>query len=330
MSLKQLVLLACIFQLTTLYAAAFDFAPFRVRNLSPTVLVQTQASAEPARLVASGDYKAYIDLDLANHATINSSAGEQIHLDGETLVGTLGLRHGLGERLQIGFDLPWVSHDNGSLDDFISGWHDFFGLPTGDRDKLSDNELAFRYQRDNDELINLDKAVDAIGDLRLHLAWQLTASDPTATALHLSLKVPTGDADKMTGSEAWGGSLSLAHDRRFLLEDGATAAFWGGVGGSWLGDGEVLAAQAESWAANAWLGAGWSPKKWLAFKLQLDTQTALYDSDLAELGDPAVILTIGSTFALGKRTFLDLSVAEDLAVNASPDVIFQLGLSHFF
>jgi Protein of unknown function (DUF3187) len=330
MTIKSLVLLICIFPLTAFCATAFDFAPFRVRNLSPTVLVQTQAVAEPARLSAPGDYKVYTDLDLANHATINSSDGEQIHLDGETLVGTIGLRRGVGERLQIGFDLPWVSHDEGSLDGFISDWHDFFGLPTGDRDQLPDNELAFRYQRNSDELLNLDRSVDSVGDLRLHLAWQFAVSESTATALHGSLKVPTGDADKMSGSEAWGVSLSLAHDRRILLDHGATAAFWGGLGGSWLGDGEVLAEQAENWAANAWLGAGWSPQEWFALKLQVDTQTALYDSDLAELGDPAVILTIGGTIALGERTFLDLSVGEDLVVNASPDVTFQLGLSHSF
>ena len=330
MLLKLFVCLVGIFQLTAFYAAAFDFSPFRVRNLSPTVLVRTQATAEPARLVAPGDYKAYVDFDLANHATINSSADEQIYLDGETLVGTLGLRRGLGERFQIGFDLPWVMHDKGSLDGFISDWHDFFGFPSGDRDQLPENELAFRYQRDNEELFDLDQAVDGLGDLRLHLAWQLVDSKPTATALHFSLKVPTGDADKMTGSEGWGASFSLAHDRRILLEDGATAAFWGGVGGSWMEDGEVLAEQAENWAANVWLGAGWSPKDWFAFKVQLDSQTALYDSDLAELGDPAVILTLGGTVALGKQTCLDLSVAEDLVVNAAPDVTFHLGLSHFF
>jgi len=330
MTMKPFVLLACILQLTTLSAAAFEFAPLRVRNLTPTVLVQSLATAEPARLAVPGTYKAFLDLDLASHAILSSSGGEEILLDGETLVATLGLRHGLGERLQIGFDLPWVRHGRGSLDGFISDWHNFFGLPDGDRDVLPEDALAFRYLRNGEELFNLERPVNALGDLRLLLAYQLSVSEPTATALHLSVKVPTGNAEKMTGSEGWGVSLALAHDRRIRLENGTTAAFWGGLGGGWLEDGDILAAQVENWAANAWLGAGWSPWERLAFKLQLDARTALYDSELNQLGSTAVILAMGGSIALGERTLLDLHVDEDIAVSTAPDVTFQLGLSHLF
>jgi len=330
MILKSILLLTCLFQLSSLYAVAFDFAPFRVRNLMPTVLVRTLTTAEPARLLAAGNYKVYLDLDLANNAIIDSDAEAQIHLDGETLLGTFGIRYGLSEQLQIGFDLPWVNHNKGSLDGFIENWHDFFGLPAGDRDELPDNELSYRYQGNGDELFNLDHSVAGIGDLQLQLSWQLATSKTMATALHLSLKMPTGVADKLTGSEGWGLGLSLAHDYKISLDGGATAALWGGVGGKWLENGEVLSAQARNWAANAWLGAGWSPYEWLALKLQLDSQTALYDSELSELGDAALILTVGGTIAFTGTTSLDLGVAEDLAVNSSPDVTFHLGLSHSF
>jgi len=187
MFIKLLLCLACFFQLSSLYAAAFDFAPFRTRNLSPTVLVQTQTTAKPARLQESGQYKTFLDLDLANHAIIDSSASEHVHLDGETFVGTFGLRRGIGDRLEIGFNLPWISHNEGSLDDFIANWHDAFSLPNGDRDKLENDRLAFRYQRNGDELLNLDHAVNGLGDLQLHVAWQLATSKATATALHFSL-----------------------------------------------------------------------------------------------------------------------------------------------
>ncbi|SEA23513.1 Protein of unknown function [Desulfuromusa kysingii] len=330
MMLKVILFLACLLQLSTLHATAFDFAPYRVRNLLPTDLVRSVASADPARLVAVGEYKVSFDLDLANLATTNNSAAAQIHLDGETLQETLGMRYGMNENIQIGFDLSWVNHKKGSLDGFIEDWHDFFGLPAGDRDELPDDDLSYRYQRNGEELFNIDHSANGLGDLRLQLSWQLATSQPMASALHLTVKVPTGAADKMTGNEGWGVNLSLAHDYRITLDDGASASFWGGLGGSWLEDGDVLAEQAENWAANAWLGAGWSPNNWLALKLQMDGQTALYESDLEELGDPALILTIGGTIALTQKTFLDLAVEEDLAVNSSPDVSFHLGLSHFF
>jgi Protein of unknown function (DUF3187) len=330
MTLKPFVLLACVFQLTTLSASAFDFVPFRVRNLTPTVLVQSLATAEPARLTTPGGTEATVDFDLASHAILSRNSGEQLRLDGETRVTTLALRRGLNQRLQVGFELPWVSHDKGSLDGFIAGWHDFFGLPNGDRDVLPDNELAFGYLRNNAALLNLDRPENGLGDLRLQLAWQIAANELTASALHVSLKLPTGDAAKLTGSEGWGASLALALERRILLAPGTSAAIWGGLRGSWLGDGRVLAAQARNLAASAWLGTGWSPLEWLAFKLQLDAQTPLYDSDLTPLGSAAAILTMGGTLALGERTSIDLNVGEDIAVKTAPDVTFQLGLSHLF
>jgi len=330
MTMKSVSLLACLLHLTTLSVAAFDFVPFRARNLAPPALVRTLATAEPARLVAPGAYRAYVDLDLASNATLSGKNGEQIQLDGETLVATLGVRRGLGKRLQIGFELPWIRHDSGSLDGFIDNWHDFFGLPNGDRDQLADDQLTYRYLRNGEELLNLDRSASSLGDLRLQLGWQLADSELTAAALHLSLKLPTGAADKLTGSEAWGASLALALERSWLLDAGASTAVWGGLGTGWLGDGKLLATQARNWTASAWFGAGWSPLQWLAFKLQLDSRTPLYDSELTELGSPSLLLTMGGTLGLGEQTSLDLAVGEDLGVKTAPDVTFQLALSRSF
>jgi hypothetical protein len=78
------------------------------------------------------------------------------------------------------------------------------------------------------------------------------------------------------------------------------------------------------------VGVGWNPLEWLALKLQVDGHSALYASELDELGDPALILIMGGTLGLGDNTSLDIGVGEDLAVNASPDVTFHLGLSRQF
>jgi len=329
MTFKSFVLLACLLPLAS-SVLAFDFAPFRARNLTPTSLVQTLSTAEPARLLSSGASKVYLDLDLASHAIVSNQGAEQLQLDGETLVTTIGLRRGLSKRLQVGFDLSWINHDHGSLDGFISDWHDFFRLPNGDRDVLPDDVLTYRYLRNGNELLNLDRPVDGLGDLRLQLAWQLAVSELSASALQVSLKVPTGSAADLTGSEGWGVAVAWALERRIALEGEKSAAVWGGLGGSWLGDGEVLAEQARNVAANAWLGAGWSPINQLAFKIQLDGQTPLYDSELTTLGSPSLLLTMGGTLALNERTFVDLGVGEDLAVKSAPDVTFQFGLSHYF
>jgi len=308
---------------------ALDLVPFQVRNLSPTTLVYNLAIAEPARQPAAGHASIRLGFDLANLSSLNDSGGESILLDGQTSVTTLGLRYALSDQLQFGVDVRWVQHKEGFLDNFVADWHSFFGLPNGDRDNLPEDQLAYHYQLDGLDRVSLLDETSGIGDLRLLLAWQFKKTDQGAYALQAWVKAPTGDADKLTGSGAWDFSLALSAQRDFPLGDGR-GAYWGGVGINRLGTGDGLAGDVEDWAGNGWLGAGWSPLDWLALKLQLDVHTALYDSRLAELGDSAVILTLGGTLGFSERTFLDIGVGEDLAVNASPDVSFHFSLGHRF
>ena len=308
---------------------ALDLTPFQVRNLSPTALVHGLSIAETPHLLLAGKTALQARFDLANHAMLNSRSGESIHLDGESYVATLGLRYGLSDQLQVGIDLPWVWHSKGFMDSFINDWHDFFGFSNGDRDALKNNQLDYLYSNNGDERLSLQDEVDSLGDVHLQLAWQFKATEQSAFTLQTQLKVPTGDADKLTGSEAWDLSLALSAQRDFPLGKGQ-GALWGGFGVSWLGDGEVLEEEVEDFAANGWLGAGWCPLDWLALKVQIDSHTALYDSDLSELGDPAVIMTVGGTFGLGEKTLLDIGIGEDLSINASPDVTLHLSLAHRF
>jgi hypothetical protein len=314
---------------------ALELTPFPVRNFSQTALVHGLSIAETPYLLSAGKTSLHTGFDLANNATIDTRNDEGILLDGETYVATLGLRYGLSDQLQLGIDLPWVWHSAGFLDSFINDWHDFFGLPDGDRDDLKNNQLDYRYSRNGEERLRLQDKTDSLGDVRLQLAWQFKTTEQSAFTLQAQVKVPTGDADKLTGSEAWDVSLAISAQRNFTfgnnqIESKGRGAFWGGFGISWLGDGEVLEEDVEDFVASGWLGAGWSPLDWLSLKAQIDSHSALYDSDLRNLGDPAVILTLGGTLGLGEKTFLDVGVGEDLNVNASPDITFHLQLAHEF
>ncbi len=326
---RILVYLVLVTASTALPAGALEMTPFAVRNFSPTALVHGLSIAETPYLLPTGEAKLNASFDLVNQSALNVENNAAIVLDGESYITTLGLRYGLSDTLQLGIDLPWVWHSKGSLDGFISDWHDFFGLPNGDRDDLENDQLNYIVTRDGEDRMRLQDSDNGPGDLRLQLAWQFKTTEQSAFALLTQVKAPTGDADKLTGSEAWDASLALFAQHNFPLGDGQ-GALWGGFGASWLGDGKVIEEDVEDFAANAWLGAGWSPLNWLALKLQIDSHTALYDSDLEEIGDPAMILTLGGTLALGEKTQLDIGVGEDLSVNASPDVTAHLQLAHKF
>jgi hypothetical protein len=253
----------------------------------------------------------------------------RLRLDGTTYIATLGLRYGLNENLQLGIDLPWVWHAEGFLDGFISDFHDFFSMSNGDRDKLEDDQLDYLYFKDGEERLRLQDETDGLGDLRLQLAWKFKETEKASFTMQSQLKAPTGDADKLTGSEAWDIALSLSAHRDLLYGDDQ-GAIWGGFGFTWLGNGEFIEEEVEDFAVSGWLGTGWRPLDWLALKLQLDGHTALYDSDLPELGDPTAILTMGGTLGLSDKTTLDIGIGEDLTVYTSPDVTFHLRLTHCF
>jgi hypothetical protein len=92
-------------------------------------------------------------------------------------------------------------------------------------------------------------------------------------------------------------------------------------------EGDVLPDQQRSVAGFGALGAGWSPARWIAFKVQANWHTAFYkDSDLRELNAASVQLTVGGTLAFSETILLDVGVTEDLVVKTAPDVVFHLGL----
>ena len=329
MSLRILIYLILVTVSTALPAWGVELTPFSVRNLSPPALVKGLPVAEPVRLNQPGQSSVRLGFDIANIASNNQRDDELIVLDGETYVATLGLRYGLAEHLQVGFDLPWVWQSKGFLDSFIEDFHDLFGLPNGDRNNMPKDKINYLYSSSDGDDFLLDEEANSIGDIRLLAAWQWLDTEQAAASLQASIKAPTGDSDKFTGSGGWDISLALSAQRDFPLEKGG-ASLWGGLGGSWLDDGDVLQSRTENWAASGWLGAGWSPLDWLGLKLQLDSHSALYDSDLKEIGNAALMLTMGGTLGLGEATALDIGVGEDLATSTSPDVVFHLNLNHNF
>jgi hypothetical protein len=327
---KRILIYAGLITATTVLPAwGVELAPFAVRNFSPPALVHGLPVAESARVNQPDQFSSRLGLDVSNIATDDDRSGENIVLDGETYVANLGLRYGLAKHLQVGIDLPWVWHSKGFLDGFIENFHDLFGMPNADRNNMSRDQINYAYDSNDGDDFLLDHQTNGIGDIRLLAAWQWLDTENSAANIQATIKTPTGDADKFTGSGGLDISLALSAQRDFPLEKGS-ASLWGGLGGTWLGDGDVLQDRVENWAASGWVGAGWSPLEWLGLKLQLDSHSALYDSNLDEIGTPALILTMGGTLGLGEKTSLDIGVGEDLAVDSSSDVTFHLSLAHSF
>ena len=294
-------------------SAAAD--PFSVRDQNPLLAGFGLPTAMPARL--SGDWSIGADVHWGSTAIFQQYGSEQLLLDAETHESRLTLQAPLSERFAVQVQIPYRYTGGGSLDGFIDSWHDTFGLSDGARSDLPSDRIDIAYTRSGSTALDVRSSRSGLADVQADLGYQVISSPTTALSAWLSVKLPTGDADDLTGSGATDVSLLLAGQRQL---DERWAVF-GQASATWLGDGDLLAAQQRSVVWSGLAGLSWQAWRGLSLKAQVDAHTAAFDSDLDFL-DAAVVLTVGGDYRFASGWRLDLGVSEDLAVDHSPDVVF--------
>ncbi len=317
---------------TPAWAAPLDIIPFQTSNRAPMTQIFGLPVPGRALLLGPGETAASFAVDAEQNYSHNTSNNESIFFDGESYRFNLALHRGILPRLEAGIELPYLSHRGGFLDGFIEGWHDTFGLPQNGRDKAPRDQLRYSYIRNGKQEVLLDDNTEGLGDIRLHLAWQIDRpkeGPQRGAALHAALKLPTGDSDDLLGSGSTDLTLWLTGTRNGNW-GGTALALFGSAGIMGLTDGEVAEEYQRNLVGFAMLGGGWRPFPWMVLKLQLDGHTPFFDSELEELGDPAAVLTLGGDLALSEQMALELGVSEDIATGTAPDVMFHLDLRSRF
>lgn len=313
---------------------AVEIVPFYTYNQSPLVQIHGLPPIDSAGLVSVGRVEGIVSVDVANNFAIDSNSMESITLDGETYRFVLAARYGVAKGFECGIDIPYVAQSGGFLDGFIEGFHHFFGFPNGGRESAPRDRLLYRYTTDYTNKVNLSDSTSGLGDIRLSGAMQLYKEDseaPFAAALRASLKLPTGDSNRLLGSGSTDFALWITASEDYKLPAWGHLTGFGAIGGMVMGDGDVLKGQQRSLAGFGSLGIGWSPLNWLALKVQANGHTSLYqDSALREVNKGSIQLVSGGTFGFTKNTMLDIGVSEDVIVETSPDVVFTLTLRTLF
>lgn len=328
-----LLILCCSFTVPVL-AADMEITPFRTINQSPLVQIYGLPAESSASVTPAGRFTVNLSQDLASNYTSTATSREQIHLDGESYRWTLASRYGIGERFEVGLEIPYIMYGGGFLDSFIIDWHKTFSLPQGGRDSAPKNRLKFFYEKDGVRKLEMDNAGSGIGDITLSGGMKLydalsTGSHDTLV-LRTSLKLPTGDSGSLRGSGSTDFSLSLCGGMNNFTEWGSLGLF-GSLGGMAMSNGDILSDQQNNLAAFGTFGIGWGPVEWISFKLQLNGHTPFYHgSSLDELSSGSLMLISGGALKLPGGYLLDIGVSEDVAVAAAPDVAFHLGLSRQF
>jgi len=326
--LSSLLAILCNFTIALPINQAFAEAttPFYTANQNPLIQAHGLPPLEKGMITALNTTTSSTILDIASASISESRQQESITLDGETYRLNFMFRHGIKRNVEIGIDIPYITHSGGMLDGFIRNWHDALGLSNSERDQFQASQLRYEYNRNGVTQYRVVDKTDGIGDIKLSAAWQLRcAQSPQqrCSALRVGLKLPTGKAEILTGSGGVNLSLALTTTRayqRFTLNY---------AGGLLLnGRSDLLNDQQKPAVGFANLGLNYQPQRfsWMVLKAQLDGHSAFYDSALKNLGSNSFQITVGGTIQFSDKMALDLGVVEDIVISTIPDVAFHLAL----
>lgn len=327
---SALIILLCLIALNTDFVNAGQIHPLSSSNTRPVVLIHGIPTSRNAQIVTGSQWQFELDAELTNHFSYNSDNNESVRFDGETTRTVVSLSRGIDKYSALEIVVPHVSHDGGSMDQFIEDWHDIFGFPQNGRKQNPRNQLNFFYQKNGVTKLDFQRSAGGLGDVQLVYALEIDrnkSTPETNLTIKAAVKLPTGDADKLTGS----GGLSLSG---WIAGDAATRWFgrdgrhYFSLGGMWLEEGDVIADQQVSFAIFGGVGTGIQLGHRVVLQAQLDTHSPLYKgSDLKELNSVAFLLSIGGNVKLGDHWNMDLAVVEDILPHSAPDVTFHLGFN---
>jgi hypothetical protein len=295
--------------------------PFSARDLNPLLAGFGLPSALPAR-VSGEAWSVAADFNWASTSLAQRAGTERLIVDAEIreMRVTIGRSWPSGFAAQL--EIPYRYTGGGVLDSAIDSWHDAFGLPEGARALMPQDRIRIAYARGGTVLLDMRSSADGLGDVSLDVGRSLYSQTPGAAAVWFSIKLPSGDADHLTGSGATDVSLAIAGERRL----GEHWSAYGQAGVTRLGRGERFADQQQDVAWSGLAGIGWRAWRGLELKAQLDAHSAVFDEAYVDFLGDALVLTVGGDYRFASGWQLDIAVSEDLAVESASDVVFVFGL----
>ena len=299
--------------------------PLRMANLNPFHLLYGVPPSAGARVMPEGSSEVIASLDIASHLRAGGSGTERVLIDGETWRQGLALRQGLGAGWELLVEVPAVSHTGGVFDGFIQNWHDAFGLPQGDRDRVPRNRLALIYADGGGTRIDIDSDVHSLGDASLGVGYALPVPpfSNDGVAVRAMVKLPSGDADALAGSGGYSASTWAETSGAFSGSGVSRRWLYAATLGVLAGEApEGLSDIGGSFIAFGRFGVTWRALEDLDLTVQVDAHSSPYGgSALSPLGDPAVMLGLGGTLRITEHMALEVAVTEDDGTrHTAPDI----------
>lgn len=313
-------LIASSIALLTISPFAIAGAGFATRDLNPVlqpIYLPTQApiSDENGWRI---DHSFYI----TNTLQEQSKSVERLVIDTENYRYELGFSYRKDQWLAQA-TVPFVANNGGEFDGLIDDWHDFFGLPGGERDNYPKDDINIEYLRDGIVEYSQTKSSSGLGDLSIAVGYQL----PGETRFFVGIELPTGSESDFSGNEAIDIAVWVSREKRIDEE----ISLYGLLGLSFPGDDGNLEGLVvdQIWIAQLGLDYRFNDNVIGTVQLDLHSET-IEDSDLKAFGNSLQIqLGLGFLDFIENHR-LDLFFSEDILVGSAPDISFGARLIRGF
>jgi hypothetical protein len=252
-------------------------------------------------------------------------------VDGEHRSIGLEIRHGLGERVDVGMRLPIEWRGGGIIDGVIDWFHGFtrrLGLPDNGRSSFDTGLLRVLGRDASGRALDWNpEGGTGLGRLELLLRFGLRQAPPscgTRVALVARVGLPTGTGPFETTGLAAGGQMVAARSV------GTAWDLFVGVGGAVEGDpetGDVRYRRSRGYGfmtAERRFGRRWSAVAQTAAASRLVTNLARYPG-------LEMYLSLGARLNLDSGTTIEAGFTENIAnQQATTDFGIQIGVSQRF
>lgn len=262
----------------------------------------------------------HLSINHVNMLAGGDNSDEFLLLDGERTELMFSSTHRLSSRWGLGVKLPFIIHAGGFLDQSIEQWHEWFSLPNGSRGDRSRNQIEISYRDPSGNMLRFNRHDQGIGDMALEFYGAFSCAScrnlKKTPVFRVGLKLPTGSTDDLAGS---GATDFYADVTSATTPLGRYWSLRASIGILYTGKSDLFSNQKQG-VLYGFLGASYPWSSSIELIAQLDWHSAMFESELVELGEPSVRLVTGAAIKLASNRYLEVALQEDLTPDASPDV----------
>ncbi len=198
-------LFCCLVFLLPLAAAGVagtGYGPLPTRSQNPLYLQLLALPMEATHTIPPGRVDTALHTAFSNVFERDATANTVLDLDMEVWRTALIFGYGLGPRLDVRFELPFVTTSGGGLDGLVQDFHATFNLPNEGRELVPDNQFNYMLSQNGVTFFDHDTQRFGLADMVVRL--KISVPESTRLPVHLAfasyLKFPTGRSSQGLGS----------------------------------------------------------------------------------------------------------------------------------